>query len=147
MIDYIRPRSGVFVRYEGHEYEAESYPAGGVVTLISTDSDNPDPAVFQRDEESEHWSGDVLTAECERIDEVVTMARYHGHDCTVVAVEPHGAVGLRYVGKDKTRLIERGFVQIEGGVLAKTVNIFELGGMFERHTDLLFDEWRATRNS
>lgn len=140
-------RSGVFVTVNGHEYQAEGAPLGGVVVLFSSAPDNPDPELFLRDEEHGRWRADVLTEDCERVDEVTTRAEHLGHECQVTAIEADGTVGLYYLGPDKARAGRDGFVQVETGVWAKTVNIYELGSLWEHHTDLLFADWLATRTT
>ena len=144
---YTRPRSGFFATVNGREHAAESAPEGGVVVLVSDEPDNPDPELFTRDEASDRWRAEVLTEDCERVDEVTTQAKYLGYECQVVAIDADGSVGLYYLGPDKAKAGRDGFVQVESGVWAKTVNIYELAGLWEHHADLLFHDWIASRQA
>jgi hypothetical protein len=122
---FSRPRSGVFATVNGREYAVESVSDNGVVVLSGDELGDPQ----------------VATGDCERLDEVTTWAKYLGYECQVVAIEDDGSVGLYYLGPDKSKAIRDGFVQIEGGVLAKTVNVYDLASLWEQHTDLLFSQW------
>lgn len=133
-----RPRAGYFALVDRREYVAESAPEGGVVTLVSDAVENPDPALFQRDQQSGRWRAEVLVEQCDRLDEVTTRALYRGYECQVVAIEQDGSVGLYYLGPDKAKAARDGFVQTEPGVWARTVNIHEVARLWEHHTDLLF---------
>jgi hypothetical protein len=142
---FSRPRSGIFAVVGGREYAAESYPDNDVVVLVGEAPDNPDPQLFERDEPRGRWRAEVLTDDCERLDEVTTRARHRGHECQVVAIEPDGSTGLYYLGPDKSKAARDGFVQIESGLWAKTVNIYELDDFGEHHVDLLYERWLLTR--
>ena len=143
-MSFERPRAGIFAIVGGREFAAESYPENGVVTLVSDAQDNPDPDVFGRDERADRWRAEVLTDDCERLDEVTTRANCQGHECQVVAIEADGSVGLHYLGPEKARAARDGFVQVEPGVWARTVSIYDLSSLWEHHADLLFAEWVAS---
>lgn len=132
-----RPRAGLFATVGGREYRAEALPDRGVVTLVSDAAANPDPELFEADPGG-RWRAEVLVEQCERLDEVTTHGLYRGHECQVVAIEPDGATGLYYLGPDKSRAARDGFVQTEPGVWARTVDVFDVARLWERHTDLLF---------
>lgn len=138
---FTRPRAGVVAVVGGREHTAESYPDGGIVTLVSEAAENPDPGIFQRDERTGRWRGEVLAEDCERLDEVTTRAHYLAHECQLVAIEADGTTGLYYLGPDKSRAARDGFVQIESGVWAKTVTVHDLDEVWEHHADLLFGTW------
>jgi hypothetical protein len=143
-MSYRRPRAGTFAMIGGVEYPVESHHDYGVAVLYSTALENPDPTRFTRDEENGVWRAEVFTSECERLDEVVSHAKYAGHDCRVVDIADDGSVGLYCLGPNKSKAEQDGFVQIDPGTWAKTVNIYELFTYWEYHKDLLFPEWVAS---
>jgi hypothetical protein len=138
-----RPRSGIFATVNGFEYEADSYPENGRVTLFSRAAENPDAALFQRDATTDAWLATIETSRCDRLVEVTTRADYRGLLCQVVDIAPDGATGLYYLGDEKARAAETGFVQIDPGTWAKTVHVHDLQSYREHHADLLFDEWKS----
>jgi hypothetical protein len=134
-----RPRTGLFATVNGRECRAEFDPQSRhLVTLVSDGRQNPDPALFQRDRQSGGWRAQVRVEQCERLDEVTTRASHLGHECEVVAIDSDGSVRLHYHGQDRTKAARDGFIQTEPGPMARTVNIYELGRLWEHHTDLLF---------
>jgi hypothetical protein len=138
-----RPRFGVFATVGGVEYPANSYPKDGRVTLVVRRPENPDPALFGWTAEYDAWTATLPSSECERLVEVTSLAEHLGHTCQVVSITEDGTVGLYYVGEEKAAVVRAGFVQVEGGTWAKTVNLYDIYRYRERHTDLLFDEWKT----
>lgn len=138
---YVRPRSGIFATIDGVEHLCNDYPAGDAVVVVSRAPENPNPAVFTRDEARGLWVARVPVDRCERLAEVTTRAKYEGRDCQVVGIAPNGDVGLYYLGDDKSEAAELGFVQVDQGTWAKTVGVHDLSGLYEHHADLLFDRW------
>jgi hypothetical protein len=138
---YQRPRSGILATVGGREYPANSYPHEGTVTLYSREPDNPDAALFAWNDSFELWLATIPVAQCDRLAEVTTVADYRGHTCQVISIGDDGATGLYYVGDDMAAMPREGFVQIDAGTWAKTVDIYELVRYRELHRDLLFDAW------
>jgi hypothetical protein len=134
----------VFATVNGRQHQANSYPQDGAVTLVSRDPDNPDPALFQRNQELGAWVAVVPVGSCERLAEVTSLADHLGHTCQVISIDRDGLVGLYYLGEEKAAVLRDGFVQVDAGTWAKTVNVHEIYGYRERHTDLRFDDWKAT---
>lgn len=131
-----RPRAGILAMIDGREYRAESYPENGTVTLIGDDT--ADPGLFRPGPDGVRRAT-VPLARCDRLDEVTSRAEYRGHECQVLAIDAHGSVGLQYLGPDKSRAADDGFVQTEPGVWSRTVGVHDLHSYWEHHTDLLFD--------
>ncbi|HEU5473268.1 MAG TPA: hypothetical protein VFV67_21700 [Actinophytocola sp.] len=138
-----RPRTGIFATVDGVEYPANSYPEGGAVTLVVRAQANPNPDLFGRDTEHDVWAATVPTDRCERIVEITSIANYQGHTCQVIAIDPDGSVGLHYVGTEQAAVVRHGFVQVDQGTWARTVAVHEITQYRERHTDLMFDEWKG----
>ena len=138
---YIRPRSGIYAVVNGVEYLCNDYPQDDRVVLISREPDNPDPNLFTRDEPTQTWVANVHLDQCERLHDVTTRADYLGHRCQVVSIAPNGEVGLYFLGDDKSAARKDGFVQIDPGTWAKTVNIYDLYTYYEHHADLLYERW------
>jgi hypothetical protein len=138
-MSFQRPRSGVVATIDGREYQANSYPHEGVVTLYSREAENPDPAVFSSHEGL--WLATVPVGHCDRLAEVTTVADYRGHTCQVVSIDEDGTTGLYYLGDDMAAMPRDGFVQVDAGTWAKTAHIGELARYRELHRDLLFDSW------
>jgi hypothetical protein len=136
-----RPRTGIFTEIGGREYEVDADPREGVVTLFSREPENPDPALFQWNGSLGAWLASVPVDRCDRLVEVTTVADYRGHPCQVISIGADGATGLYYLGEDMAALPRDGFVQIDVGTWAKTVDIHELARYRELHRDLLFDAW------
>ncbi|MTD57780.1 hypothetical protein [Amycolatopsis pithecellobii] len=138
-MSYRRPRSGIIATIDGREYEANSYPREGALTLVSRETENPDPTLFV--EQDGQWLGTVPVARCERLAEVTTVADHLGHTCQVISIAEDGTTGLYYLGDDMAAMPRDGFVQTDAGTWAKTVHIGELMRYRELHRDLLFDAW------
>ncbi|NUT53832.1 MAG: hypothetical protein HOV94_42065 [Saccharothrix sp.] len=138
---YTRPRSGIFATVRGVEYLCNDYPEDGRVVLVSRERDNPDPGLFTRDEARGLWVAVVGVDRCERLADVTTRAGYQGRDCQVVGIGPDGAVGLYFLDDDKSEAAELGFVQVDQGTWAKTVDVHDLTHLYEHHADLLFERW------
>jgi hypothetical protein len=139
---YPRPRSGIFATVNGIEYEANSYPQEGQVTLFARGEHNPDPALFQWNAAFNAWLATIATSRCDRLVEVTSRADYQGLICQVISIAPDGATGLYYLGDEKAKAAEAGFVQTDPGTWAKTVTVHDLHRYREHHSDLLFDQWR-----
>jgi hypothetical protein len=142
-----RPRTGIFAEIGGREYEVNSYPHQGMVTLYSRAPQNPDPALFQWNGSFGAWLATVPVQRCDRLAEVTTVADHLGHPCQVISIGADGATGLYYLGEDMAALPRDGFVQIDAGTWAKTVSIHELARYRELHRDLLFDAWARTASA
>lgn len=138
---YTRPRSGVYATVNGTEYLCNDHPRDDRVLLVSREPDNPDPELFTRDEARALWVAQVDVDLCERLADVTTRASYLGHRCQVLSIAPGGDVGLYFVDDDKSAAARDGFVQIDPGTWAKTVNIYDLHSFHEHHADLLFERW------
>jgi hypothetical protein len=123
---YTRPRSGVYATVDGVEYLCNDYPQDDQVLLISHDPEN---------------LANVHIDQCERLADVTTRADYLGHRCQVVSIAPNGDVGLYFLGDDKSAARKDGFVQVDPGTWAKTVNIYDLQNFHEHHADLLYERW------
>ncbi|GAB2980733.1 hypothetical protein LWP59_00890 [Amycolatopsis acidiphila] len=136
---YRRPRSGVIATVDGRDFQADSYPREGVVTLFSREAENPDPTHFAPG--NGLWLATVPLARCDRLAEVTSVAEYRGHTCQVVGIDEDGTTGLYYLGDDMAAMPRDGFVQVDPGTWAKTVHIGELARYRELHRDLLFDAW------
>jgi hypothetical protein len=80
--------------------------------------------------------------QCERLVGVTTRVEYRQLPCEVLSISPSGDVVLHHLGKDNSGARDRGFARVRPGYWTKTVNIYELGTVCERHEDLLFDHWR-----
>lgn len=146
MTTYTRPRSGVYATVKGLEYQCNDYPENDRVLLVSHEQDNPDPELFTRDDANRLWIAQVHVDRCERLADVTTRADYLGHRCQVVSIAPNGDVGLYFLGDDKSAARRDGFVQIDPGTWAKTVNIYDLHSFHEHHADLLYERWWRKRD-
>jgi hypothetical protein len=138
---YTRPRSGVYATVNSVEYPCNDYPENDRVLLISREQENPDPELFTRDDANQLWAADVHIDQCERLADVTTRADYLGHRCQVLSIAPNGDVGLYFLGDDKAAARRDGFVQVDPGTWAKTVNIYDLHSFHEHHADLLYERW------
>ncbi|MEU4742751.1 hypothetical protein AB0G02_20120 [Actinosynnema sp. NPDC023658] len=138
---YTRPRSGIYATVRGVEHLCNDYPEDGRVVLVSREADNPDPELFGRDEARGLWVAVVGVDQCERLTDVTTRTGYKGRVCQVVSIGPGGDVGLYFLGDDKSEAAELGFVQVDQGTWAKTVNVHDLPDLYEHHADLLFERW------
>lgn len=136
---YTRPRTGLYATINGAEYQCNDYPRDDQVLLVSRASENPDPALFAR--HNNVWAATVHIDQCERLDDVTTRADYLGHRCQILSIADNGDVGLYFLGDDKSAAARDGFVQVDPGTWAKTVNIYDLHSFHEHHADLLFDRW------
>ena len=136
-----RPRLGIYATVGGVEYQADSYPRDGQVTLVARE--DPGSDVFSWNGAANAWLATVPASYCERLAEVTSLADYRGHVCQVISIDPDGSVGLHYLGDEKAAVVRDGFVQVDAGTWAATVTVFDISRYRERHTDLLFDEWKA----
>jgi len=89
----------------------------------------------------------VLETEGGRIAEVTTCAEYLGYSCEVAGITLDGSVGVYYLGSDFERAEADGFECDDDLRWAKTVHIYDLARYHEVHRDLLFDQWRESRDS
>ncbi|MEV8444113.1 hypothetical protein AB0425_42635 [Actinosynnema sp. NPDC051121] len=144
---YARPRSGIFATVGGREHLCNDYPADGRVVLVSREPENPDPELFTRDEARGLWAAVVDVERCERLADVTTRTAYKGRECQVVSIGADGGVGLYFLGDDKSEAAEFGFVQVDQGTWAKTVDVHDLPNLYEHHADLLFDRWAANNTA
>jgi len=112
--------------------------------LVSREADNPDPALFSRDEARGLWIAVVDVSRCERLTDVTTRTGYRGRECQVIGIGADGDVGLYFLGDDKSEAAELGFVQVDQGTWAKTVHVHDLPDLYEHHADLLFERWSST---
>ena len=136
---YTRPRSGVYATVNGTEYLCNDYPRDDQVLLVSREPENPDPNLFTRN--NDLWVAQVHIDQCERLADVTTRADYLGNRCQVVSIAPNGDVGLYFLGDDKSVARKDGFVQVDPGTWAKTVNVYDLDSFHEHHADLLYERW------
>jgi hypothetical protein len=140
-----RPRTGLFAMVTGREYRAEFASSGRRAVILVGDTErNPDPALFKPHRQSDEWRAQVRVEQCERLDEVMTMALYRGHECQVTVIEPDGSVRLHFCGPDRSKAARDGFVQTEPDVMVRMVNICDLARLWERHADLLFSAYYGT---
>jgi hypothetical protein len=144
-MSYRRPRTGIFASVDGVEYETHSYPNNGSVTVISREVQNPAPEIFSWSEPFGLWSATVSTDRCDHLAEVVTVANHLGHECQVIDIADDGTTGLYYLGTDMAAMPRDGFIQIDAGTWAKTVNVYDIDLYRERHYDLLFESWAQSR--
>ncbi|HET9142718.1 hypothetical protein [Actinophytocola sp.] len=143
-----QPRLGTYVTIQGREYQANSWPADGRVTIFSRDEANPDPDLFTRDEQTGHWVASVATADCDSVMAVYTEAVWKGaEECALLSLTDDGEAVLHHLrtilddilpGKPVT---EAGFQQVEPGVYARIASAGDLRTVSECQYDLLFDEW------
>ncbi|GAB3575737.1 hypothetical protein GCM10027445_38640 [Amycolatopsis endophytica] len=89
----------------------------------------------------------VLETEGGRVAEVSTRAEYLGSSCEVAGITLDGSVGIYYLGTDFERAEADGFRVDDALRWAKTVHVFDLARYHEMHRDLLFDQWRESRDS
>ncbi len=138
--DFVRPRSGSFATLNRREYRAEISPETGMVSLLSTTVENPDPALFQRSERHDQWRAQVHSEQCERLDEVSTWAQHLGQICQVLAINCDGSVDLQCLWPHDAKAARAGFTQskTQPNIWEKTTDIHELRSLWENHTDLLF---------
>jgi hypothetical protein len=108
---------------------------------VSREPENPDPTLFAQDPGTGIWTARVSLDQCLRLANVTTRAEYQGARCQVVSIAPNGDVGLYYLGDDKSDAKAKGFVQVDPGTWAKTVNIYDLYSFHEHHADLLYERW------
>jgi hypothetical protein len=139
-----QPRLGTFVTIGGREYQANSDPVDGVVTIFATTPDNPDPRLFDKDTTTGHWVGDVRTADCETVMAVSTRASWKGELCAVMSITDDGEAVLYHLGNNRAKSADEGFRMLSPGTYARTVPVVELANYHEFQADLLFDEWRHT---
>jgi len=138
---YTRPRTGVYATVNGVEYKCNDYPRDDQVLLLSREAENPDPRLFTRDEANQLWTALVPVDQCERLADVTTRADYRGNRCQVLSIAPNGDVGLYFLGDDKSVAEKDGFIQVDPGTWAKTVNIHDLRTYHEQHADLRYERW------
>jgi hypothetical protein len=133
-----RPRSGIFATVQGQEYEANSYPYEGRLTLVHRGEEAPASELFSWNEAFSAWLAVVPVENCETLVEITTNTTYLGMPCRIVAIDADGSVGLYYAGDEKSEAQKRGFTQIDVGTWAKTISIFDLSRYYEYRYDLLF---------
>jgi hypothetical protein len=138
---YERPRSGIYATVNGAEYPCGDYPRDDHVLAFSRARDNPDPTLFTSRDADQRWVAQVHVDRCERLAQVTTRAGYQGHECQVISIAPSGEVGVYFLGDDRSAARRDGFIQVDPGTWAKTVNIYELYSFREHHIDLLYERW------
>jgi hypothetical protein len=141
-----QPRLGTYVTIQDREYQANSLPADGRVTIFSRDETNPDPALFSRDEQTGHWVASVATADCDSVMAVYTQAVWNGEeDCALLSLTDDGEAALYHIRHLSSRwskpVTETGFRPLEPGVYARTASAGDLRRVVEHQYDLLFDDW------
>jgi hypothetical protein len=105
-----QPRMGTFVTIGGREYQANSHPVDGSVTIFATSAENPDPALFDKDTATGKWVATVHTADCDQIAAVTTRAYWKGHyrrrrrDAVPPGKQP-GEIGRRRIPPAPTRYL------------------------------------------
>lgn len=134
-----RPRTGVYATVNGAEYLCNDYPRDDQVLLVSREPENPDPSLFTR--QNDLWTAQVSVDQCERLADVTSRVDYLGHRCQVVSIAPNGDTGLYFLGDDKSAAARDGFIQVDPGTWAKTVNVYDLHAYHEHHADLLYERW------
>ncbi|WP_020668855.1 hypothetical protein [Amycolatopsis nigrescens] len=112
------------------------------VSLNSWQKDNPDPELYQWDEESSQWLGQVPVDRCERVYSVHVYAKYRGHSVLVDKVNDAGMATTLYAEWDGAWATENGFLQESKYEYYKTVPVTELLDYYEKQDDLLFTRWR-----
>jgi hypothetical protein len=142
-----QPRLGTYVTIQDREYQANSLPADGRVTIFSRDETNPDPALFSRDEQTGHWVASVATADCDSVMAVYTQADWKGaEECAVLSLTDDGEAVLYYLrhildNGRRTPVVENGFRPLEPGIYARTAPAVDVTRVVEHQYDLLFDDW------
>ena len=134
-------RLGTYVTIGGAEYQANSHPAGGAVTIFARAGVNPAPDLLAAAPEPGLWVGDVRTADCDRVVSVTTRAYWRGELCQVMSVDPAGNAVLYHLGDNKAKSVNLGFRPLEPGTYARAVPVADLEGVHEFRSDLMFDEW------
>jgi hypothetical protein len=137
-----QPRLGTFVTINGREYQANSHPVDGKVTIFAESAENPDPQLFDKDARTGQWVATVRTADCDEVMSVTTRAYWNGELCAVMGITADGDATLYHLGNNRAKSTSDGFRLLAPGTYARTVPVIELTNYHEFHADLLFDEWR-----
>jgi hypothetical protein len=134
------PRLGTYATIAGVEYEADSLPADGSVTVFARAASNPAPLLLGPGPSPDLWVATVPTSSCERVYSVTTRASWRGEPCQVMSVADGYAV-IYHVGDNRARAVSFGFRPLMPGTYAQAVPVSELEDYHEVRTDLLFEEW------
>lgn len=135
-------KPGVWAAVRGVDYPARYDPRGRMVYVSLGEDANPDPTLFTWNEEHRLWLSSFPETECERVVEIRTYAKLHGHRCEVDSIDRDGSADLVYADWNGAWAANNGFVQTDKGTFRKTVHVSELYDYHEEHLDLLFDGWR-----
>lgn len=135
-----QPRLGTYATVGGVEYEANSLPSGGTVTIFARAAANPAPDLLGPGPAPGLWAATVPTSSCSRLVSVTTRATWRGELCQVMSINDGQAV-LFHLGDNRARSVSFGFRPLQPGTYAHTVPVAELESYHEFQADLLFNEW------
>jgi hypothetical protein len=138
-------RSGTTVSYRGRERPATYRYQTGEVIFFSRAPENPDPELYEWDEQRQGWIALLNASDCDRVFSVNPFAWYLGNLCEVTAMNEDGTAELRYADWNGSWAVANGFEQRNKLEYYKVVPVNELYDYHEKQRDLVFDEWR-TRN-
>jgi hypothetical protein len=136
-------RFGTFVSYGGRERSGTYRPGSGEVIFFSREPENPDPRIYEWDDNRKGWIAILDARDCDRVFNVNTFALYRGHRCEVTAMNNDGAAEILYADWNGGWAVRAGgFEQRNKLEYYKVVPMNELYDYHEEQQDLVFDEWR-----
>ncbi|SDZ40658.1 hypothetical protein SAMN05421504_11562 [Amycolatopsis xylanica] len=136
-------RRGTYAVIDGVIYEA-SYPLGRrTVYLNYWGAENPNPALYQWDEEARHWVGEVPVNRCTAVFEVNPTAKYRGHRVYVETFSDSGLARAKYGDRNGAWATANGFIEENKYEFFKNIPVGELQDYAEDRRDLLFPAWRT----
>jgi hypothetical protein len=133
---YGRPRNLSMATFRGRVYRSTGIRPDGTVRLFFDSIAPPEDDEFTRHPNADVWIRVVSAADCDRVVQVVTSARYGRYECQVANISEDG-MALLFSAKGGPD-----FEMIEPGSYQKAVHINELRDYHEIHLDLLFNYWR-----
>lgn len=143
---YPKPRNDTFARFGGRDYRATPVAADGTVLLIHDGAQAPADDRFSRYPHGEAWVLKVPAADCERLAQVSTVARYRQYHVQVEDIAEDGTASL-YFMRDVYGTSDRpeGFEQVGQWEFRTHAPVSALTDYHENHLDLLFDHSGETR--
>jgi hypothetical protein len=143
-VTHRQPRNDTFARFGGREYRSTEIAADGTVRLFHDGTTPPADPRFTKHPHGEVWVLRVPAAECERVVQVSTVARFGRYFCQVDSIAEDGGASLYFLRDvDGTSDRPAGFEQVGQHEFRTTAPVTELHDYHETHRDLLFDHWRA----